>query len=235
MDPASYDSALSMRTLLSSAQSTPAVFREALTRVPPLERDAWLDLALGIEGVPDDGPELPRGCVPYLPCPVDALVRAVDLAGVQATDVFVDVGSGVGRAAIVAHLLTGAAAIGLEIQRALVLESRELTRRLGVSRFNAVEGDAVSLTGYVMIGSVFFLYCPFSGARLEKVLTDLEVLARTRTIHICCVDLELPSRPWLTLVSPRSHDLAVYRSTLTASAASSATAPAAPPATRCST
>ena len=208
-----------MQTLLASARSTPAVFREALTSVPPLERDAWLDLVLGIEEVPDDGPELPRGCVPYLPCPVDALLRAVDLAGVQASDVFVDVGSGLGRTAVVAHLLTGAAAIGLEIQRALVLRSRDLTRRVGVSRFSAVEGDAVRLTGHIMIGSVFFLYCPFSGARLDKVLTDLEVIARTRTLHICCVDVPLPPRPWLTLVSPESRDLAVYRSTFTTSAA----------------
>lgn len=202
-----------MRTLVSSARATPALFRDALTSVPPVERDRWLDLVLGLDGCPEDGPELPRGCVPYLPCPVDALLRAVDLAGVQASDVFVDVGAGLGRTAVLAHLLTGAAAIGLEIQHALVLASRDLARRLGISRFAAVEGDAVHLAGSIMIGSVFFLYCPFSGARLEKVLTDLEAIARTRTIHVCCVDLPLPARPWLTLVSPTSDDLAVYRST----------------------
>lgn len=202
-----------MRALLSSARATPALFRDALTSVPPLERDPWLDLVLGLDGAPEDGPELPRGCVPYLPCPVDALLRAVDLAGVAASDVFVDVGAGIGRAAVLAHLLTGAAAIGLEIQPALVAASRELTRRLGVSRYSAVEGDAVHLTGSMTIGSVFFLYCPFSGARLEKVLTDLETIARTRPIRVCCVDVPIPPRPWLTLVSPESEDLAVYRST----------------------
>jgi len=213
MERGSYESALSMRALLSSARATPALFRDALTSVPPLERDPWLDLVLGLDGAPEDGPELPRGCVPYLPCPVDALLRAVDLAGVAASDVFVDVGAGIGRAAVLAHLLTGAAAIGLEIQPALVAASRELTRRLGVSRYSAVEGDAVHLTGSMTIGSVFFLYCPFSGARLEKVLTDLETIARTRPIRVCCVDVPIPPRPWLTLVSPESEDLAVYRST----------------------
>ncbi len=202
-----------MRALLSSARATPDVFRDALTSVRPVDRDSWVDLVLGLDGLPEDGPELPRGCAPYLPCPVDALRRALELADVQPSDVFVDVGAGLGRAALVAHLLTGAAAVGIEIQPALVRASRDLAGRVGIERFHAVEGDAVRLTGFIVIGSVFFLYCPFSGARFEKVLTDLEGVARTRPIHVCCVDVPLTPRPWLALVSPMSDGLAVYRST----------------------
>ncbi len=212
MDEAHRDSAERMRSLVASERVTPAVFRAALTEVAPADRDAWLDLVLGLDEIPDDGPELPRDCVPYLPCPVDALLRVVEHAGVQASDVFVDVGSGVGRAAALVHLLTGASAIGLEIQPALVLASRDLRTRLNVPRVAPVEGDAARLVGYITIGSIFFLYCPFSGARLEKVLDDLEEIARTRQIRVCCVDLPLPPRPWLTLDSPPSGDLAVYRS-----------------------
>ncbi len=203
-----------IRLLLLNAQLTSAAFRAALRSVPPTERDAWLDVVLGLDDlVVNDGPELPRGCVPYLPCSVDALLRTVEHAMVGASDVFVDVGSGVGRAAVLVHLLTGASAIGLEIQSELVLASRDLAKRLRVSRFSPVRGDAALLTGSIVIGSIFFLYCPFSGDRLEKVLDDLEPIARTRQIRVCCVDLPLPRRPWLTLVSPPSGDLAVYRST----------------------
>jgi hypothetical protein len=201
-----------MRSLISTGQATPARFRTALTSVPPAERDGWLDLVLGIDGLPDDEPELPRGGVPYMPCSVDTVLRMVEQAGVQPTDVFVDIGSGLGRAALLTHLLTGASAMGLEIQPGLVRASRELATRLNVSRFSVVEGDATMLTGFVTIGSVFFLYCPFSGDRLERVLDDLESIARTRQIRICCVDLPLPARPWLTLISPPAGDLSVYRS-----------------------
>jgi hypothetical protein len=110
--------------------------------------------------------------------------------------------------------LTGASAIGLEIQPALVLASRDLTARLNVLRFSPVEGDAAQLTGFITIGSIFFFYCPFSSDRLEKILDDIEPIARTKQIRVCCVDLPLPPRPWLTLVSPPSGDLAIYRSTL---------------------
>ena len=190
----------------------PAAFRSALTRIPPHRRDAWLDEVFGLGAIPDDGPALPRGCVPYLPCSVDVLLRLVDEARIQPSDVFVDVGSGVGRAAVLVHCLTGAAAIGIEIQPALIGASRDLTSRLGCLRFFPVEGDAVQLTGFMTIGSIFFFYCPFSGDRLVKVVDDLESIARTREICVCSADLPLPERPWLTLVSS-TQGLDVYRST----------------------
>jgi SAM-dependent methyltransferase len=191
-------------------------FRDALLGVPPAQRDAWLDRVLGLGAVPEDGPELPRGCTPYLPCPVDALVRIADHAAVSPSDVFVDVGSGVGRAAALMHLLTGAGVIGIEIQPHLITSARELVARLATTRVANVAGDAAQLVGYMMTGSVFFLYCPFSGARLDKVLDDLEPIAQTRPIRVCCVDLPLPPRAWLApaLDVPPSPDVAIYRSTL---------------------
>lgn len=191
---------------------TPDELRRALERVPPADRDDWVNRVLGIESVPEDGPDLPRGCVPYLPCSVETLLRAVDAARVGPSDVFVDVGSGVGRAALFVHLLTGAAAIGVEIQSALVHASRDFAARRGLPRVATVHGDAAAVTGYLFIGTVFFLYCPFSGWRLEKVLDDLEPIARTRPIRVCTVDLPLPPRPWLALVST-AGPLAVHRST----------------------
>lgn len=199
-----------MRERITSAPPTPAVFRAALLEVPPAERDAWVDVVLGLDAIPDDGPELPRGCVPYVPCGVDVLLRVVEHAGVGVSDVFVDIGAGVGRAAALVHLLTGASAIGLEIQPGLVRVSRDLTARLGLRCVTAIEGDAAALIGLAASGSVFFLYCPFSGERLAKVLDALEGIARTRQVRVCCVDLPLPPRAWLTLVSPPSEDLAVY-------------------------
>lgn len=210
------ESAELIRSLITQAQVTPEHFRAALTSVPPPHRDDWLDLVFELDSVPADGPQLPRECVPYLPCAVDALLRLVDRADIRGHDVFVDVGSGVGRAAAVVHLLTGAPAIGVEIQPDLVLASKALSERLNVPRLSLVQGDAAVLTGCIMIGSVFFMYCPFSGERLERVLASLQEIARTRPIRVCCVDLPLPPCSWLQLLTPRESesDLAVYRSTL---------------------
>jgi SAM-dependent methyltransferase len=189
----------------------PTPFRDALTRVPPLARDAWVDSVLGLGAPPDDGPALPRGCVPYLPCAVDALLRLTAHARVSAADVFVDVGSGVGRAAALVHLLTGAPAVGIEIQPALVAAARALAARLRLAEVTFVEGDAVDLAAALTAGTVFLLYCPFSGDRLVKLLAALEPVARRRAIQIGCVDLPLPPCGWLEATS-LSADLTVHRS-----------------------
>jgi len=193
----------------------PSSFRTALLAVPPSDRDVWCDRVLGLDGIPDDGPELPRGGVPYLPCPVDALLRVVEHAGVAAPDVFVDVGAGIGRATALVHLLTGARAIGLEIQPGLVTAAHELFERMELTTTcTMVEGDAPELGDAIVAGTVFFLYCPFGGARLGRMLDALEAVARRRTIRVACVDLPLPACPWLTPTS-RADDLTVYRSNAT--------------------
>jgi SAM-dependent methyltransferase len=202
------------RSPIAHGLRDPSLFRAALAGIPPVERDAWVDRALGLGELPDDGPELPSGCVPYLPCSVDVLLRLVEQAPVRASDVFVDVGSGVGRATALVHLLTGATAVGLEVQPALVTTARALATRLNLSGVSFVAGDAVQLTTALGSGSVFLLYCPFSGERLVKLLAQLESVARTRTIRVCCVDLPLPPCSWLTPAPPLSGDLAIYRSTL---------------------
>jgi SAM-dependent methyltransferase len=208
------ESADLIRSQIQHEQHDPEAFRAALLNVGPTERDAWLDRVLGLRDLPDDGPDLPRGCVPYVPSSVDALLRMVEQARVRSSDVLVDVGSGLGRAAAFVHLLTGAGVIGIEVQSGLVCAARDLATRLLVSRVSFIEGDAVTLTGFIAIGSVFFFYCPFSGDRLVKVLGDLEVIARSRMIRVCCLDLPLPPCPWLTLESQLAGDLAIYRSTL---------------------
>lgn len=200
-----------MHRKLLAGGAPPRVFGAALAALPKGKRDDWVDQLCGLCELPPDEPELPRGCVPYLPSSVDTLLRMIELAKVQSSDVFVDIGSGMGRATALTHLLTGAGAIGVEIQPALVRQSRDLALRLHADRVSVVEGDAAKLTRYLVIGSVFFLYCPFSGERLDQVIDDLEEIARTRLIRVCSVDLPLPHRPWLTPVSS-SRDLAVYQS-----------------------
>ncbi len=187
-----------MRRLL--ADHDPSASRElraSLDALPSRDRDGWFDSVLGVDAFEPDGSDLPRGCVPYLPCSVDVILRTVDRAPVTSRDVFVDIGSGVGRAAALAHFLTGAATIGIEIQGALARRSQALAQALNVSRFSTVEGDATELVEFIQIGTVFFMYCPFGGARLDRVLDHLREIANTRPIRVCCVQLPALGRAWL--------------------------------------
>ena len=60
--------------------------REMLLAEPPLERDAWVNRQLGLDELADDGAELPRDGVPYLPASVDSILRFVELARPFARD-----------------------------------------------------------------------------------------------------------------------------------------------------
>jgi len=211
MDELPARSAEHARRVISDGTHDRLAFREALLAVPAEMRDLWLDRVLGLGAPPDDGPELPPGCVPYLPCDVGALLEVVDRAEIGPADVVVDVGSGVGRAMALVHLLTGAAVIGIEIQSGLVRVARDVTRAVS-PRISSVHGDAVTLAGFIPIGSVFFLYCPFSGARLRQVLSGLEPIALTRPIRVCCVDLPLPACAWLAPAPAGSPRVDIYRS-----------------------
>jgi hypothetical protein len=211
MDERDVRSAEQLRQRIQDGVHDRLAFRAALLAVPFDSRDEWLDRVLGLGAPPDDGPELPRGCVPYLPCRVDALIEVVDCAQVGPTDVFVDVGSGVGRAMAFVHLVSGAAAIGIEIQSGLVHAARDVARAVS-STISNVHGDAVQLTGRMLVGSVFFLYCPFTGERLRQVVAELQAIAQTKPIRVCCVDLTLPACEWLTADPTASRSVTIYRS-----------------------
>jgi predicted RNA methylase len=205
-------SAQEVRASITHGTCDPLQFRAALMNVPVIERDAWVDAVLGLDEVLEDGPELPKGCVPYLPCAVDVLLRIADQLPVHSADVFVDIGSGMGRAAVLMHLLTGASAIGIEVQSGHVNAAREMVTGLGLSDVSFVLGDALERVEELRTGTVFFLYCPFGRQRLERFLANLEIHARARAIRVCAVDLPLPACSWLEHVGPASGDLGMYRS-----------------------
>lgn len=176
---------------------SPAEFRQKLASVEPSRRDDWVDQWFGLSEIPPDGSDLPRGCVPYLPCAVDKLSLVIERARVCADDLFVDVGSGVGRAMMVVHLLTGAATVGFEIQAALAREATRVARALQLERVQTLHGDAEQLIARVAHASVFFFYCPFGGDRLLRVLHAIEPLAQNRPLRLCFVDMPAPELPWL--------------------------------------
>lgn len=206
--------AVRLRADLRGDGVTPASFGAALAEVPAGDRDEWLDLVWDVDEIAPDDPDLPRGCVPYLPCAVATVLDAFQQAAVTCDDIFVDVGSGAGRAALLAHLVTGAGCIGLEIQSVLARTAQARADWLSLSRLRFVEGDAAHMVRFIPLGTVFFLYCPFSGDRLRCFLDGLEDVARARRIRVCCVDMPPLEPVWLARVPSTSPRIDVYQSTL---------------------
>lgn len=181
---------------------------DLIEAVPVLDRNDWIDAVLGVDSPPPDR-GLPAGGVPYLPCGVDDIIAAVRDAPVGAADVLVDLGSGLGRVAILAHLIAGARTYGIEIQEHLVDAARASSSALQLPGVSFVHADASEVD---LEGTVFFLYAPFNGNMLKRVLARLQATARQHPIVVCTVGMALDEPPWMlprdtSSVALTIHDL----------------------------
>lgn len=175
---------------------------DAIRAVPARDRDTWVDELLGLPPAPPDEP-LPRGAVPNLSCAVDDVLAMLDAVALAPTDTLVDLGAGLGRVAMLAHLVTGARAHGIELQASLVELARAAALALPTVTFTHADASAVPLAG-----SVFFLYAPCNGDLLRRLLARLA--AAPRPFVVATIDLPLDDVPWLR-ARPSTHAaLAVY-------------------------
>ncbi|MGH9888366.1 MAG: hypothetical protein ACREBE_22720 [bacterium] len=181
--------------------------RELICAVRWGDRNAWVDELLEIDAHVADVPDLPRGSVPYLPCGVDEILAMVSEVPLTPSDRLVDLGAGLGRVAILGHLLSGARALGIEIQPPLVQDARACCAALCLGDVAFLQADAAETD---LDGSVFFLYAPFNGAMLARVVDRLAAVAGRRRIVVCTVGMELPEVRWLVPRAPSHASLALY-------------------------
>jgi SAM-dependent methyltransferase len=197
------------RAEIASGALRGAALVERVLAVPFRDRDVWIDELLGFDAPPDDIPNLPRGAVPFLPCGVDEILAMVRDVPVQPDDALVDLGSGLGRVVILAHLLSGARACGVEIQEPLVRSARARCAELALGDVSFIHADAADIE---LDGSIFFLYAPFNGEMLKAALRRIEDVARRRRIVVAAVGLEFRDVPWLSPRKTSCVSLALYDS-----------------------
>lgn len=209
MDEALHLTAAAAREEIRAGSLRGAAFLDRLLAVPFIDRDAWVDALFGLEEIPDDAKDLPREAVPYLPCGVDEIVTMVRELPLKPEDQFVDLGSGLGRVVMLAHLISGARSSGLELQAHLVASARSQGEALNL---RDVSFRVAEVTSEDLDGSVFFLYAPFSGEMLRRALDRLEAVARRRRIVLCAVGLELNDVSCLTARATSNVSLTFYES-----------------------
>ena len=127
---------------------------------------------------------------------------------VQPGDVVLDLGSGLGKVVLLTHLLTGARAHGVELQPALVSRARDAASAHGLD-VTFEQGDAREAD--LGDANVFFLYLPFTGPALARVLDRLKAVASRRAIVVATLGVDLDRvAPWLVRRPVDSFWLALY-------------------------
>lgn len=150
----------------------------------------------------------------YQPTPARHILDLVATCRLSDDDLLVDLGSGLGHVPFLVSILTGASALGVELQPAYVVSARQCARSLNLRRARFVAEDA-RVTD-LSDGTVFYLFSPFSGSILRDVVCQLWRQSRSRQFRICslgpCTRV-LQEQGWLEPTHPPNTErIAVFTS-----------------------
>jgi hypothetical protein len=190
---------------------------------PPPDRDGAFETLLGLAPSRFQAPIGPDR-MGYMPSAIAPVVRTVLDVPIAADDVFVDLGAGLGKVVMAVHLLTGARCRGVDLQADLVEQARVGAAGLAMGGVSFDHADAIDAD--LGDATVVFLYLPFTGAVLAKVMERLHVVAAKRAIVVCTLGLDLRGQPWLIERPTNEFWLSIY-DTRVAGASPRLTSPAA--------
>lgn len=196
--------------------------------------DSYWDIRLGVRtfgfhpasGQPGDT----EWRLHYTPTPYSDIFRLLRLVKLDDADVFVDLGSGLGRAVFAASFLGARKAIGVEVVPSLHEQSVGNLQRSRISNQNIEFICANALDYKHQDSSVVFMFHPFGEETMRSVLDDLATAAgrsagvELRIIYMNPVfDYVLEQSGWLekmAVVPPvrrwfsntRSYSISLWRS-----------------------
>jgi hypothetical protein len=162
---------------------------------------------------PDDGHiHRKSDMVFYQPTPARHIFNMIGLTALKATDILVDLGSGLGHVPLLVSICTHASSIGIELEASYVERARQCAQKLNLNRVAFIQQDARAAD--LSNGTVFYLYTPFAGSILRRVLNLLRREAATRRIRICtygpCTSV-IAEEPWLEAsAAPETDRIAVF-------------------------
>lgn len=160
--------------------------------------DEFLSQLLQVDYTPSE--TLPRSAeMVYLqPTPGRVIMQMIAALPFSAADRFYDLGSGLGQVPILVALLTGTPAVGVEYEPTYSHYARQAAQKLRVAGVTFRTEDAQQAD--FRDGTIFFMYTPFGGAMLRRVLDRLRDHASERQITLCgygpCTAV-VTQEPWL--------------------------------------
>lgn len=158
----------------------------------------------------------PPEMVFYQPTPARHIVDGIRRASISASDVVLDLGSGLGHVPMLVQVLTGARTRGVERVPAYVESARRAALMLALDQVTFVEGDARDAA--LADITVFYLFTPFLGSVLRDVLARIEIEAAARPLRVVVLGpcaRTFARMPWLTCDDPdpsATDRIVVFRS-----------------------
>lgn len=169
--------------------------------------DTFINRLLFIGDIPEQTSNLEPEMVYYQKTPARIIFELAERLGSHQNDVFIDIGSGLGQACILVNLLTGIKTIGIEYESAFCKYADNCAVSFNLIDVSFINADA-SKADYDQ-GSVFFMYTPFWGRMLQKVLGLLKKRSLQGSIRVITYGpctTEVARQNWLIPEGPTVED-----------------------------
>lgn len=161
--------------------------------------DVFINGLLTPNTIPEPAKELENEMVFYQKTPARVVFEITEQVAFTETDVFIDIGSGLGQVPMLINLLTGIKTQGVEFDPAFCRYANECAAALSLQDIAFINVDAREAD--YAAGTIFFMYTPFKGELLQQVLVRLKQEALTRKITIItygpCTP-EIAGEDWLS-------------------------------------
>ena len=177
--------------------------------------DVFINRVLSNREIPEPTREPSPEMVSYQKTPARVVFEIARKVKFTKSDIFVDIGSGLGHVAILINLIAGISTRGIEFEPAFCNYAQDCAASLNASgttfiNTNACEADYSD-------GTVFFLYTPFKGEMLHQVLQRLKEKSTSRQITIITYGpctAEVAQESWLRTETDNSakSQLAFFKS-----------------------
>jgi Histone methylation protein DOT1 len=159
--------------------------------------DGFLNGLLHPGSLPPESLPLEPGMVDFRKTPARIALELFERSALAPGQLFCDLGSGLGQIPILAHLVAGARALGIEREPAYTGYAAACAADLGLSAVEFRSEDARA-ADYGNL-DVLFLYTPFRGRILEEVLERIRRQGREglRVFALGPCASDLAGREWL--------------------------------------
>jgi tRNA/tmRNA/rRNA uracil-C5-methylase (TrmA/RlmC/RlmD family) len=170
--------------------------------------DIFINGLSPFQTMPEQTKDLEPEMVYYQKTPARIVFELVEKSHFMKEDVFFDLGSGLGQAAILVNLLAGITAKGIEIEPAFCDYAKDCAAALNLSNVTFINVDARKAD--YSEGTIFFMFTPFNGEILQEVLAILRKESLLRKIKIitygpCTTQVALQS--WLDFAAPQDSNI----------------------------
>jgi len=169
---------------------------------------------LQLHGPKGDGVLPSAEMTAYQPTPVRHILDLIGACNFSSDDVLVDLGSGLGHVPLLAGILAGIRTLGIELQSDHTASAQQAAQRLNLKRVRFLAEDA--RTADLTQGTVFYLFTPFRGSVLTRVLGRLRTQSESKQIRICTLGpctCTLQGQTWLkALRRPDTERITIFES-----------------------